>query len=127
MAYVLNITQQQTANYVPGRTQGFRLLLTATVVSGFTDAGVFLFLQNGTSQYFQSVCSVADLTDYRTDTPSEEGFIRLSAIDLLFACESLSNDALQGILADIQVLCTQMQKVTSSGDLSVPVSLTISS
>ncbi len=111
--YSLELTKQETADFVDGRTQGFRIRLSATVTAGFDDAAVFLFQREGTVDNFSNVCSVADMFDFLKDTPDpENGWLRRDAIDLVFASKSEALETLELINVDIKLLCSEMSKVT---------------
>lgn len=123
--YAITPSIQRTVNVVDGRTQGFRLKMVLTAPVGFVDAGLFLFLRQGTTDIFQAICSPANLNDYTLAAPSTpEPFLRLDNIDLVFSSQVEALSIEQQILVELKTLCDEMAKLAI--DLSIPVTVTIS-
>lgn len=125
MTYSLSVTKQVTESEVPGRTQAFRVLMSATVVAGFVDSGVFRFIRVPEGDLFTGICCPQDLVDYALDVPNPEGWMRKSAIDLVFSHRVESLTIAAEIEAELQTLCNEMEKLTD--DLSTAVVTVITS
>lgn len=113
--FELSLAKQCTAEMVAGRSQGYRVVIDASVQRGFTDAGVFLFLRRGENvDFFTGVCSPADLSDYMLDRPDEHGWVRRSKLDLIFADRLTGEETTVQILAELQILTDEMSKLSTS-------------
>lgn len=123
--YALSISSQMTAQMVEGRTQGYRLLMTAVVAAGFVDAGVFLFLRTGNLDVFQAVCSPQNLNDYFLAAPgTPEPWLRLDHIDLVFSSQLEAAEIEREIREELKQLCDEMTKLVA--DLTQPSTEVIS-
>lgn len=135
VTYALSVSYQTTP-YVPGRTQGFRVVMTATVVSGFADAGVFVFLRNGLIDDFQCLACPSQLTDLPLSAPSptSQGFWRSALVDMTFQSQAEGLAFIASMVAspdgngnqgEVQTLCSEMGNLTNH--LSIPTVQVISS
>jgi len=133
VTYSLNITYQTTP-YINGRTQALRVVMTAAVVSGFVDPGVFVFLRVGTIDEFQCLASPAQLVELPLGAPTQlsQGFWRGPGVDMPFS----SKDAGLRFIADmvsppdghgwqgqVYTLCNEMSNLNNN--LSIPTSQVI--
>ncbi len=110
--FKLSLSIQVTEHEVLARTQGFRLLMTATPVSGFDDGGVFVFLRSTQSEdIFQNVASPSNLEEIDLDTYTAEGWVRRSSIDLLFSSRAEANGVAADIEEQLTELCNEMYKL----------------
>ena len=131
--YSLNVTYQTTP-YIPGRTQGFRVVMTAAVVSGFVDAGVFVFLRVGTIDEFQCLASPAQLVDLPLGAPTQlsQGFWRGPGVDMKFSSKDdglefiarmVSPPDAYGWQGEVYTLCNEMSNLANN--LSIATSQVI--
>jgi hypothetical protein len=135
VTYSLSVSYQTTPQYVPGRTQGFRVVMNATVVSGFADAGVFVFLRAGTIDQFQCLASPAQLVDLplNAPTPASQGFFRQTGLDMIFPCKDDGQEFIAAMVAppdgagnqgEVYTLCSEMGNL--GNNLSIPTVQVIS-
>lgn len=125
----LTIQISEIAEYVIGRTQGYRVRVEVTEAQ-LMPPEVFVYQRNGSttppSDDFSNVASPSDLEEYPITEPDTEGiFFRLSYVDLIYRNIDLLNQSVADIQSDIQSLLESLaildafgspQTVTITGD-----------
>lgn len=115
--FALSTDLRETNVGVPGRDQGWRIEITTRVRSGFLDAAMFRYQKiSDTEILFTGVCSPADLADYGTEPAAGLAFFRSDAAKLDFASRTVAYEIRDEILAELEVLCAEMARI--SGQLS---------
>ena len=114
ITYALHTDIQETNVGTPGRDQGWRIELTTRVASGFQDAAMFRYQKISASEVlFTGVCSPADLADYGTVPTAELSFFRSDVAKLDFASRSVAYEIRDEILAELEILCAEMARITN--------------
>lgn len=114
MAYI-ELTRQGITQYVLGRTQGWRMVVTASNADGGLPNEIFVYQRVNLgitySDQFVNVASPADIEEYPVGDPasSEVPFYRLPYVDLVFRNVQLSNDAWAGIKQDVGELIRTLE------------------
>lgn len=107
MTPYIELTREGIEQYVVGRTQGWRMVVTASLASGGLPNEIFVYQRVNIgitySDQFVNVASPADIEEYPVGAPlnTEVPFYRLPYIDLVFRNVQLSNDAWNGIKQDV--------------------------
>ncbi len=124
-SYKIQVTRQDSPETAVGRSQGHRVILTATVVSGFQDAGVFVSNRRGRSDFFSNVAAPYDIADLDLNNPDDEGRLRHEVLDLVFSAKSLADEVVEEIMTELKVLCDEMARL--NGVLSATSTSTVES
>lgn len=112
--YEISIRRQDSMDAAEGRGQGHRVVLTATVVRGFHDAGVFVSRQRGAGLDFTNVATPADLVDLDLNNPDEDGRLRSDTLDLTFASRLTADEVVEELLEELQVLCDELARINDT-------------
>jgi hypothetical protein len=114
VTYALSVTRQDSGAYIAGTSQGYRVILTVTVVSGFSDAGVFCFIQEGQQNFFTNICSPADLADWLYQVPDPTtGRFRLHVADLTYPSKDVAEQLTAQIMGQLDTLCKEMARLAN--------------
>ncbi len=106
----IELTRSGLVQYVLGRTQGYRMLVSATNAAGGLPNEIFVYQRVSAgltyTDQFTNIASPADITEYPVGSPvsSEVPFFRLDSIDLVFRNIALADDAWAGIKSDVNEL-----------------------
>jgi hypothetical protein len=125
--YSISVARQDSGSYVDGSSQGYRVILTISVVSGFTDPGLFRFLVIGPQQEsLQAICSPADLADwiYNVVDPASQ-IVRRSVADLIYPSKDIAVQCTETMLVQLNTLCLEMDRLAN--DLGPSTTYTIPS
>jgi len=118
MAIGIKLQRYGMTSYVEGRTQGYRMRVKVSQVSGVDDA-LFAYQvmppAGGGTEYgaeFSHVCSPADIEEYPRDAPvSGKDFYRLTEIDIIFRNLKLLEDAWEKIQNDFTELVRTLENM----------------
>ena len=107
----IKLNRSLQEHVVEGRTQGYRLIVTATEPSLITDA-IFLYsvgmpasLTGDRTARFVAVCSPSDIEQYQADTPATgDSYYRLAEIDCVFRAVSLADLLWAAVNDDVEEL-----------------------
>lgn len=113
-SYELSIRRQDSPEAAEGRSQGHRVVLTATVVRGFKDAGVFVSMRKTSADFFTNVASPSDINDLDLNNVDEDGRLRHDVLDLVFSAKSLADEVIDEIMVELTVLCEEMARLNGS-------------
>ncbi len=126
--YSIVDTIQTTQDWVPARTQGFRVKVDLSAPVGFSDEGLFVFIQKTIDTVeFQAVASPLQLAEIPLGAPTDDSatFFRLPNLDMVFGSQSEGLEFVTDIQAELKLLCNEMAKLAT--DLTDAVTGTIAS
>jgi lipopolysaccharide export LptBFGC system permease protein LptF len=127
MAFSVTYTKEITTTDDPVlQVAPVSLVLTVTAVSGFTDFGVFVWIQDTATQVlrFSNVATPLNLEEYNFQVIGDKDFVRLGYVNLTFNRADQAEEAADAIEATLQQLCIDMQLLQ---DFESPVTITVSS
>lgn len=113
----IKLKRQAQQTFVSGRTQGFRMTITASDADGLPNE-IFVFQRfpqidaNGQPvDGFVNIASPADLEETLVNaiTDPTRPFYRLASVDLVFRNEDLLNEAWIGIQSDVNELIQSLK------------------
>lgn len=105
----IKLQREGIAVYVAGRTQGYRMRVTAFDGKGGIPDQIFVYQRMpfgaDFSDQFTNVASPEDIEQYPALIPDPSGvFYRLASVDLIFRNLDLANDAWAAIKNDVEQL-----------------------
>lgn len=105
----IRLQRESIAIFVDGRTQGYRMRVTALDAKGGLPNEIFVYqrVPYGAqySDQFTNIASPADIQEYPILTPDPGGvFYRLDSVDLIFRNLALADDAWAAIKGDVEQL-----------------------
>lgn len=122
VTYTKEISSNDDPVYQPAPVE---LVLTVTAVTGFTDFGVFVWIQDTATQVlrFSNVATPVDLDRYNFQVIGDLDFVRLGVMRQRYNRADQAEAAANAIEACIQKLCTDMQLLS---EFNPPVTITVS-
>lgn len=115
VVFKLRFEYVENNEVVAGRSQGYRIGLKAAVESGFRDADVFRYLRISDEEALLSgVCSPSDLIELGQEPHPQTGMFRADRLDLVFPSQDQAYEIRDEMLAEIEVLCCEMARITNS-------------
>lgn len=110
----IRLQREGTSVYVDGRTQGYRMRITAFDAAGGIPNEIFVYQRQPYgavfSDQFTNIASPADVQEYPILMPDPGGvFYRLAQVDLIFRNLALANDAWAGIKNDVDQLIQTLE------------------
>lgn len=109
MGRYIKLVKEAQGRYVQGRTQGYRIVVTAVEAGGMPKE-IFVFQRRPGDGYtaayndtFENIASPADIEEYPIGAPDDPNapFFRMAAVDLVFRSEELAIEAWNGIISDV--------------------------